>query len=139
MTSSQLGPLMPNWSGLAVPASAGTPVLQVTPVRTSKCHNLERRGFSYADLAILRSVVLFVSNGYQSHRYRVYQRFHAGGVSWTTVRRYFASGTMTISCFLVRNRSNLSSSWYGLAIALLFPWTCNVHLCLLPAPAVPSC
>lgn len=34
----------------------------------------------------------------------------AGGVSWMTVRRYFASGTMTISCFFVRSRSNFSPS-----------------------------
>lgn len=35
----------------------------------------------------------------------------AAGVSWMTVRRYFVSGTMTISCFFVRNRRSRSSSY----------------------------
>lgn len=35
----------------------------------------------------------------------------AGGVSCTTIRRYFASGTMTNSCFLVRNRNSFKSSY----------------------------
>lgn len=34
----------------------------------------------------------------------------AGGVSCTTIRRYFGSGTMTSSCFFVRNRKSRISS-----------------------------
>lgn len=36
--------------------------------------------------------------------------FHAEGVSCTTMSRYFESGTMTSSYFLVRNRRSLTSS-----------------------------
>lgn len=44
--------------------------------------------------------------------YRVFRsgKDQAAGVSWITIRRYFASGTMTSSCFFVRTRSSLSSS-----------------------------
>lgn len=37
-------------------------------------------------------------------------RAHAAGVSWIRTNMYFISGTMTSSCFFVRNRSSFSSS-----------------------------
>jgi hypothetical protein len=36
--------------------------------------------------------------------------FQPGGVSCTTTRRYFGSGTITNSCLLVRSRNSFSSS-----------------------------
>ena len=42
-------------------------------------------------------------------------------VSWTTINRYLGSGTMTNSCFLVRSRSNFTSS------CNLSAWTRGSH------------
>ena len=51
-----------------------------------------------------------MSSGLLPLEYNLISYRYAGGVSCTTTRRYFGSGTMTSSCFFVRNRSNFSSS-----------------------------
>jgi hypothetical protein len=52
------------------------------------------------------------ANQFQGHL------FHAGEVSCTTTSMYFASGTMTSSCFVVLRRSNLASSYYEISLLL---------------------
>lgn len=72
------------------------------------------------------------------HRYTARRTDQAAGVSCTTMRRYFASGTMTSSCFLVRTRNSFSSSYDSNAsVSIIFKqgfWRGNASLSLAYPP-----
>jgi len=94
-------------SGTEIPVLTWGKVVQSSANTRKSARPYELSAIRFAIMAVWLRVTSI------SHRHNSILRAinQAGDVSWTTTKIYFASGTITISCFRVRSRKSFALSY----------------------------